>query len=142
MDRSTDTPAEPAIEPRRIPIAGVVAIAAAITVNVLVYLIARAVGAIPDVLPESMDVFGVGPIVVIVVLTLTVATIAMWGFTRFSATPIRNFTILSVIVFITSLPPVFGLEGLSAGFKATLVIMHAVTALIAWWALTRLPVAR
>jgi hypothetical protein len=142
VDRSTDTPAEPAIEPRRIPIAGVAAIAAAITVNILVYLIARAVGAVPDVLPDSMDVFGIGPIVFIVVLTLTVAMIAMLGFTRFSATPIRNFTILSVIVFVTSLPPVFGLEGLSPGFKVTLVIMHAVTALIAWWTLTRLPVAR
>lgn len=137
MERSTDTPTEPSIEPRRIPIAGLAAIVAAITANFAIYRIARATGAIPDDVPEGMSMFGVGAIVFITILTLTIATIAMWGFARFSTMPIRNFTTLTIIVFVTSLPPVFGLD-ISTSFASTLVIMHAATAIIAWWCLTRL----
>ncbi len=142
MDRSSDTPREPPIEPRRIPVAGLAAIVAAITANWAIYRIARATDAVPDELPESMSAFGTGAIIFVTVLTLTIATIAMWGFAHFSAMPIRNFTTLTVIVFVTSLPPLFGLEDITADFRVTLIIMHAATALIAWWCLTRLTLAR
>lgn len=137
MEGSTDTPTEPSIEQRRIPAAGLAAIIATISANVVVYLLARAVGAIPDDLPEGMSMFGIGAIVFITILTLTIATIAMWGFARFSTMPIRNFTTLTIIVFVTSLPPVFGLD-ISMEFTITLVTMHGATAMIAWWCLTRL----
>ena len=137
MEGSADPPTEPSIEQRRIPAAGLAAIIAAISANVVIYLLARAVGAIPDELPEGMSMFGIGAIVFITILTLTIATIAMWGFARFSTMPIRNFTTLTIIVFVTSLPPMFGLD-ISMEFTITLVTMHGSTAMIAWWCLTRL----
>lgn len=137
MDGSSDTPTEPPVEPRRIPVAGLAAIVAAITANWAIYRIARATDAVPDGLPDSMSAFGVGAIIVVTVLTLAVATVAMWGLTRFSATPIRNFTTLTVIVFATSLPPLFSLD-ISTDFRVTLMLMHAATAFSAWWCLTRL----
>ena len=139
MDRSTEPPVESTIDQRRLPTAGGAAIAAALIANFIVYFVGRAINAIPDNLPDSMSMFGPGAIIFITVLTLTIATIAMWGFSQFSQMPIRNFTILSVIIFVTSLPPVFGSESISARFIITLVLMHAVTAFIAWWCLTRIP---
>ena len=136
MEGSTDT-ADEGVNTRRLPLAGAVAIVAATTANVVIYLLARAVGAIPDDLPEGMSMFGIGAIVFITILTLTIATIAMWGFARFSTMPIRNFTTLTIIVFVTSLPPVFGLD-ISMEFTITLVTMHGATAMIAWWCLTQL----
>lgn len=138
MDPSTDTPTEPPIEPRRIPVAGLAAIVAAITANFAIYRIARVTDVIPDELPDSMSAFGVGAIVFVTILTLVIATITMWAFTRFSAMPIRNFTTLTIIIFITSLPPLLSLD-IETDFRVTLVIMHGVTAFCAWWCLTRLP---
>jgi len=137
VDRSRDTPIEPPIDPRRIPVAGLAAIVAAITANFAIYRIARATGAIPDDLPDSMSAFGVGAIVFVSVLTLVIATIAMWGFAHFSSMPIRNFTTLTLIIFVTSLPPLFSLD-IATDFRITLIIMHAATAFCAWWCLTRL----
>ena len=137
MDGPRDTPTEPTVEPRRIPVAGLAAIVAAITANFAIYRIGRATGTIPDDLPDSMSAFGVGAIIFVSVLTLVIATGVMWSFTRFSAMPIRNFTTLTLIIFLTSLPPIFSLD-IGTGFRITLIVMHAGTAFCAWWCLTRL----
>jgi Family of unknown function (DUF6069) len=137
VDGPTDTPTEPPVEPRRIPVAGLAAIVAAITANFAIYRIARATDAVPDDLPESVSAFGMGSIIFLTILTLAIATAAMWLFTRFSTMPIRNFTTLTVIIFITSLPPLFSLD-IATEFRATLMLMHAATAFSAWWCLTRL----
>lgn len=137
MDGPRDTPTEPPIEPRRIPVAGVAAIVAAITANFAIYRISRATGTIPDDLPDSMSAFGVGAIIFVSVLTLAIASVTMWGFTRFSSVPIRNFTTLTLIIFFTSMPPLFSLD-IATDFRLTLIGMHAATAFCAWWCLTRL----
>lgn len=137
MDRSTDTPTEPYVEPRRIPIAALAALVAAITGNWAIYRIGRATEAIPEEIPDGMAAFGVPSILLLTVVTLTAAAIAMWLFTRFSVAPIRNFTTLTIIIFITSLPPLFNLE-IGTDFRFALIAMHALTAACAWWFLTRL----
>lgn len=137
MDRSPEPPTEPYVEPRRIPVAGLAAIVAAITANFAIYRIARATDAVPDDLPEGVSAFGVPSIILLSVVTLVVATLAMWLLTRMSTMPIRNFTTLTVIIFVTSLPPLFSLD-ISTDFLFTLMLMHAATAFCAWWFLTRL----
>lgn len=137
MDDPSDTPTEPPVEPRRIPVAGLAAIVAAITANFAIYRTGRATGTIPDNLPDSVSAFGVGAIIFVSVLTLVIATITMWGFVRFSSMPIRNFTTLTLIIFVTSLPPLFSLD-IDTDFRLTLMLMHAATAFSAWWCLTRL----
>ena len=137
MEESTDT-ADESVNARRLPLAGAVAIVAAITANVVIYLLARAVGAIPDDLPADAEQLGIPAIVIVSILTISVATLALALFARFSAHPIQNFRILSIIVFITSVSAPTGIEDASIGLVVSLLIMHVVTAVIAVLVLSRL----
>jgi hypothetical protein len=137
VDR-TENASDERIAMRRLPLAWAVAVIAAFSFDAAIYLVADAIGAIPDDLPEVAAGLGIPSIAVVVVLTLTVAAIALALFARSSQQPVRNFTILSGIVFATSLQPVIGMEGATVSLRVTLVIMHAVTALITWWVMTRL----
>lgn len=124
--------------PARLALAGAAAIIVAILANVAIYLVARAVDFIPDDLPPEGEGIGVGAIVVVTILTLTVATICLGLFARFSKNPIRNFTILTVIVFVTSIQAPRGIEGAKPQLVLSLMLMHIATAAVAWWVLTRL----
>lgn len=111
---------------------------AASLVNVIIYLIARAVGAIPDDLPEAAELVGIPSIVFACVITITVATVAFWIFARFSENPVKNFVILAAIVFMTSLSSPFSLEGTTAGLITSLLAMHVVATGIVLIVFTRL----
>lgn len=124
--------------PSRLALAGATAIVVAVLVNVAIYLIARAVDFIPDDLPPEGAGIGVGAIVVVSILTIAVATICLGLFARFSKHPIRNFTILAAIFFFTSIQAPRGIEGAKPQLVLSLMLMHVATAVIAWWALTRL----
>lgn len=126
------------VDTRRIPLAWAAAVVAAIVVDAAIYLVADALGAIPEELPSGARQFSLASLFVVVPITLTVAAIALALFERYSGHPVKNFTILTVIVLATSLQPVLGIDGASAGFIATLLLMHLATAAIAWLALTRL----
>jgi hypothetical protein len=137
----TDTAAQPdayRTTPARLALAGAVAIAAAIVANLVSYLVARAIGAIPDDLSAEAGTFGVPAIVTVCILTIIVATVALGLFDRFSRHPVKNFTILTAIVLFTSLQAPRGIEGAPGSMVATLLVMHVVTAIVAWLALTRL----
>ncbi|MDQ3524753.1 MAG: DUF6069 family protein, partial [Chloroflexota bacterium] len=122
----------------QIILAGVVAAVAASVANVMVYLIASAVGAIPDDLPEAAELVGIPSIIVACVITITVASVAFWVFTRFSENPIKNFVILAAIVLMTSLSSPFSIEGATAGLIASLLVMHVVATAIVLIVFTRL----
>lgn len=138
MDQPATTPDDQRVDMRRVPLAGLVALVGAITADFAIYRVARAVGAIPDDLPSEAEQIGLPAIITVCVLTIVVATIALALFARFSKNPIRNFTILAAIVFVTSVQAPFGIEDASTGLVASLLVMHVVTALITWLALTRL----
>ncbi|MBA2454041.1 MAG: hypothetical protein H0V47_12775 [Chloroflexia bacterium] len=122
----------------QIILAGVVAAVAASVANVMVYLIASAVGAIPDDLPEAAELVGIPSIIVACVITITVASVAFWVFTRFSENPIKNFVILAAIVLMTSLSSPFSIEGATAGLITSLLVMHVVATAIVLIVFTRL----
>lgn len=138
MNQPTDTRVEPPIEPRRIPIAALVAIIAAIAANVVIYLLARTVDFIPDDLPVDAEQIGIPAIIVATTITVSVAALALWLFVRFSRNPVRNFYILSAIVFVTSAQAPLGIEDASTGLVVSLLLMHSATAIIAVFVLTRL----
>ncbi len=123
--------------PSRLALAGATAIAVAILVNVAIYLVAWAMGFIPDDLPPEGEGIGIGAIVIVCILTIAVATICLGLFARFSKHPVRNFTILAAIVFFTSIQAPRGIEGAKPQLVLTLMLMHVATAVIAWWVLTR-----
>ncbi|MDQ3540725.1 MAG: DUF6069 family protein [Chloroflexota bacterium] len=118
--------------------AGIIAVITAVVANVIVYLIARAVEAIPDDLPSGAEEIGIPAVIFSCVLTITVATVAFWLFNRFSENPVRNFVILSGIVFVTSLTGPFTIDGASVGLITSLLVMHAVAAGVVVVVFTRL----
>lgn len=137
----TETAAQPddyRTTPARLALAGAVAAVAAFVVDIAIYLIARAIDAIPDDLPDGAESVSVAGIAIAVLLTIPVATIALGLFDRFSRHPVKNFTILTAIVFFTSLQAPRGIDGAPGSMVATLLLMHVVTAIVAWLALTRL----
>lgn len=120
---------------RRIPVAaiamtGAVAIITAVVAGIAVYLIADALGAIPDPLPGGAEQFGIPAIVFATVLTIALGTVAFWAFTRFSSDPARNFAILAGIVTATSLTGPLSLDDPPAGFVLTLIVLHLVAAAV------------
>lgn len=122
----------------RVVLAGLIAAIAASVANAIVYLIASAVGTIPDDLPEAAELVGIPSIVLACVITITGATVAFWVFTRYSETPVRNFVILSAIVFTTSLTSPFSIEGATVGLITSLLVMHVVAAGVVVIVFTRL----
>lgn len=122
----------------RVVLAGLIAAIAASVANAIVYLIASAVGAIPDDLPEAAELVGIPSIVVACVITITVATVAFFLFSHFSRDPVKNFVILSGIVLVTSLSSPFSIEGASAGLITSLLVMHVVAAGVVVIVFTRL----
>lgn len=137
----TDSAAHPAgyrTTLSRLALAGAIAIVVASLVNVAIYVVARAVDFIPDDLPPEGEGIGVGAIVVVSILTIAGATICLGLFARFSKNPIRNFTILAAIVFVTSIQAPRGIEGAKPQLVLSLMLMHIATAVVAWWVLTRL----
>jgi hypothetical protein len=136
----TDTTAQPddyRTAPTRLALAGAIAILAAIAVDTVIYLVARAIDAIPDDLPTEAESVGIPAIITVCILTIAVATIALGLFARFSTYPVKNFTILAAIVLFTSLSAPRGIDGAPTSMVVTLLLMHVVTAVIAWWVLTR-----
>ena len=138
LDQPATTPDDQRVDMRRVPLAGLAALVGAITADFAIYRIARAAGAIPNDLPAGAEQIGMPAIITVCVLTIVVATVALALFARFSTHPIRNFTILAAIVFVTSVQAPLGIEDASTGLIISLLVMHAATALIAWLALTRL----
>jgi len=138
MNATVNQGGDQPISTRGIVRAGVIAMIAASVANVIVYLIGSAVGAIPDDLPSSAEEIGIPAVIFSCVLTVTVATVAFWLFNRFSENPVRNFVILSGIVFVTSLTGPFTIDGASAGLIASLLVMHVVAAGVVVLVFTRL----
>jgi hypothetical protein len=71
-----------------------------------------------------------------------VASLLYAGLLRFTANPVRNFSVVSAVVFVlTTVPDVTyipGVEGASAAQAAVLVLMHVVAAVIITGMLTKL----
>lgn len=123
---------------RQIAGAGIIAAIAASVANVIVYLFARAVDTIPDDLPSGAEQISIPAVIFTCVLTIAVATVAFWMFNRYSKDPVRNFVILSVIVFATSLTGPFSIGDASAGLVMSLLIMHVVATVVVLIVFTRL----
>jgi hypothetical protein len=122
----------------RIPLAGLIAALGAAAANAIVYLIAAALGQ----MPQSYIVPGGGmPITVLQpIISSTVgaigATIVFALLARFTSRPITIFRIVALVVFILSFGTLLGLPGAPVGMVIALGLMHVVAAAIIVWALT------
>jgi hypothetical protein len=117
----------------------VATVVAAVLANVLVYFVGDAVvGYDPDFLVLS-NVSGA----VIFTFAAAVGAVLVYGaLLRWTANPVRNFNVISAIVFVVTTVPDFtyipGVEGASNGQTAVLVLMHVVAAAVIVGMLTKL----
>ena len=116
----------------------VATVVAAVLANVVVYFLGDAVvGYNPDFLVLS-NVSGAA----IFTFAAAVGAVIVYGaLLRWTANPVRNFNVISAIVFVVTTVPDFtiipGEEGASNGQTAVLVLMHVVAAAVIVGMLTR-----
>jgi hypothetical protein len=109
--------------------AGLLATVAAVVVNIVVYFIASALGAMPQDVITPMG----QPINLQAVLTMSVmaglgATIVYGILTRLTSNPVRWFYIAAAIVFLFMFFSPFSLPGVTTAQIVALEVMHLTTA--------------
>ncbi|MGB3634721.1 MAG: DUF6069 family protein [Rubrobacteraceae bacterium] len=114
-------------------IAGVLAAVA----NAFVYLLASALGAMPDsVLVQGGDTITLFPVVISSFVPALVAAVLLVILGRFTRRPVGIFQTVAVVLLVLSLITPFTIPGAPAGMIATLLIMHVVAAASIIWVLT------
>ena|SRR5690349_2263409 len=112
---------------------------AATLANVVVYVLA-------DLFvryhPDFVILKDVSATVITTAASGVVASLVYTGLLRFTANPVRNFSVVSAVVFVVTTVPDFtyipGVEGASTAQAAVLVLMHIVAATIITGMLTKL----
>jgi hypothetical protein len=92
--------------------------------------------------PDFVILQDVSATVITTAVAGVVASLLYAGLLRFTANPVRNFSVISAIVFVVTTVPDFtyipGVEGASTAQAAVLVLMHVVAAIIITGMLTKL----
>ena len=109
--------------------AGLLAALVAAGANAVVYLVASAVGA----MPQDVVVNGQGPITLPVVAATSVfgavaGTVVYALVGRFARRPVRVFRVVAAVALVLSFVPPFTIPGAPAAMIATLLLMHVVAA--------------
>ena len=114
-------------------IAGVLAAVA----NAVVYLLASALGAMPNsVLAPGGAPITLFPVVLSSFVPALVAAVLLVVLGRFTRRPFGIFQTVAVVLLVLSLVTPFTIPGAPAGMIATLLIMHALAAAAIIWVLT------
>ncbi len=92
--------------------------------------------------PDFVILQDVSATVITTAISAVVASLLYAGLLRFTDNPVRNFSVISAIVFVVTTVPDFtyipGVEGASSAQAAVLVLMHVVAAAIITGTLTKL----
>ena len=121
--------ASPTVNWSRFALVGPGTVLAAVAANVLVYFVA---GTLVAYNAEFLPLASVGGAIIMTLAPAIVAVLLYAALLRFTRHPARSFTIISAIVFIVSLIPVFtyipSVAGVTNAQTAILVVMHVVAA--------------
>jgi apolipoprotein N-acyltransferase len=119
----------PTVNWSRFALVGPGTVLAAVAANALFYFVAGAVVAYNS---EFLPLASVGGAIIMTLAPATVAVLLYAALLRFTRHPARIFTIISALVFIISLIPVFTyiptVPGVTNAQIAILVLMHVVAA--------------
>ena len=114
-------------------------VVAAVLANVLVYFVGDAVVGYD---PDFVVLANVSGAVIFTFAAAAVAVLLYGVLLRWTANPVRNFNVISAVVFVVTTVPDFtyipGVEGASNGQTAVLVLMHVVAAAVIVGMLTKL----
>jgi hypothetical protein len=122
---------------RRLPIAGSIAVIGAVTANALVYLVASALGAMPqDVVVRAGQPITLGAAAGTTLMSVACAVAVFALLSRFTSRPITIFRVVALLVLALSFLPPFTLAGAPLAMIAALEIMHVAAAAISIYTLT------
>ena len=123
----------------RFALVGLATTLAAAVANALVYFAGRAVVSYH---PDFIIFENVSPTIIFTVFPAIIATVLYGLLRRFTSRPERTFTVIAVVVLVTSCIPdvtyIPSVEGASAGQTTILLLMHVVAAVVIVGMLTRL----
>ncbi len=118
---------------------GAIAGMLAAVANGVVYLLAAAVGTMPDDVAVSGGVpITLLPVVLSSIMPAIVAAVFLALLVRFTRRPIGIFWVVAVVLLVLSFITPFTIPGAPAAMILTLLIMHVVAAAIIIWVLTTL----
>lgn len=117
------------------PVAGLVAALA----NVVVFLLASALGAVPgDVLPQGQPPVTVGAVGFSSFVPALLGAVLFGLLGRFTRRPVRNFRVVAVGVLVLSFATPFTIPGAPVAMILALLLMHAIAAVVVTGVLTAL----
>lgn len=125
----------------RIPLAALAGAAIAIVGDLVLFLIGRATGAIPEAVPlPNVQTFGIVPIISITISAAIGAAVvyAILGAIGRIRRPITVFRVVALGVFLLMFLSPFTIADVGVGFVAFLEAMHLLTAAAIVWSLTTL----
>ena len=136
---STDTVRNRHVVWGRLVPAGALALVLAAVANVVVYLVASSLGA----MPQDVDANGQGPITLPMVVAMSVAgavagTLVYALIGRFLRRPVRVFRLVSALALVLSFVGPFTIPGAPAAMVGALLLMHIIAAVTVVGLLTTL----
>jgi peptidoglycan/LPS O-acetylase OafA/YrhL len=142
---STTNPKTPdnGIDRRKLPLAALASIVAAVAANLVALFIARQFVELPAGFPPLTA----GAITFFTVVGTGLGALVFWWLSRRSATPVRTYIIVAVVALILSVipnflaagnPAMFPFPGGTAGAFYLLAVFHVIAALVSVAVLVRL----
>lgn len=110
--------------------AGLMASAAAVVVNAILFLIFHATGTISDsIFIQPNQPLTIVPIIISSVVPTIIASMVFFLFEKFTNNGMKIFTIISIVLLLLSfVNPFMGIPGVTLGYGVILNVMHVVVA--------------
>ena len=117
---------------------GLIAGVVVAVINVIIYVISKKAGIISDDILLSGGVpLSMVPVVISSVLPGVVASLLLWGISKYSGNPIRVFSVIGWAFLIVSMVGPFSAAGLPMGMRISLALMHLAAGVTIIYLLTR-----
>lgn len=105
-----------------------IATVASLVLNLMLYLVGKSAGWIPDSMPSSTETFSLTSVILASVIPVVVFGALMAWLSRNAPRASRLFTIVVTVVLILAVMIPFTLRDIDDSFRLLLVTMHIVTA--------------
>ena len=122
---------------RNLMLATLVAAAAALLINVLLYFLGNLFGAFPLSVQVQGQPFSVIPVILFSFFPVVIAALVFLLLVRFTAQPKRIFYIVAAVIFALMIFTPFTIAGAPTLTIVTLELMHIVVAAASVWAVSR-----
>ncbi len=112
-------------------------VAAALLINVLLYLLGKLFGAFPPTVQVQGQPFTVVPVIIFSFFPVIIAALVFLLLVRFTAQPKRTFYLVAAVIFALMIFTPFTLTGAPRLTVVMLELMHIVVAASSVWAVSR-----